>query len=561
LDRLNKKRATATALLVIVLCVWIAPLRASAQLLPPLPGGSLIVTITSPAFGCIVNGTVPVDAYVSVVGSITVAGVQFKRDGVNIGTLDTTTPYSVSWNTTTATNGSHTLTAVARDLLGAPWTSNPVTVTVANDTTRPTVTINQAAGQVDPTTAAPIRFTAIFSEAVSGFTGTDVTISGTAGGIKTVVASGGPSTYYVAVSGMTTAGSVIATIADGVAQDGAGNMNAASTSIDNRVVFGATPAPPSTPDLAPASDAGVSDSDNLTNVNNPTFTGTAETGSTVKLFSDGVQIGSGTATGGVYGITTTQLSDGTRNITATATDAANNVSSPSGALSVTINTTPPTVVITSPSNGATISGTEPVTASASDDVPIAGVLFMLDGLPPGADDTTAPYEVPFNTTHTSNGSHSLTATARDAAGNQTTSAPVTVTVSNVTRIEENSPAVGATGVWVFRGADVAAFSGGAAGSSDVTGSTATLGFTGTAVSWIGLKCNICGIATVSIDGGTATSVDTASAAAPGSPGLTSESVFTASGLAAGNHTMVITVTGTTTSGGAHIVVDAFDVTP
>jgi hypothetical protein len=46
----------------------------------------------------------------------------------------------------------------------------------------------------------------------------------------------------------------------------------------------------------------------------------------------------------------------------------------------------------------------------------------------------------------------------------------------------------------------------------------------------------------------------------GSPGLTSEVVFTASGLASGTHTLVITVTGTTTSGGAHIMLDAFDLT-
>lgn len=89
----------------------------------------------------------------------------------------------------------------------------------------------------------------------------------------------------------------------------------------------------------------------------------------------------------------------------------------------------------------------------------------------------------------------------------------------------------------------------------------TFSFTGRAVSWIGLKCSVCGIATVSIDGSAANSVDSAGPAAPGSPGLTSEAVFTASGLAAGTHSLVITVTGTTTSGGAHIIVDAFDVMP
>src|SRR5205814_4441312 len=101
------------------------------------------------------------------------------------------------------------------------------------------VTSNQAATQADPPNAAPINFTVVFSEPASGFTGTDVTLSGTAGGSKTVAVSGGPSTYNAAVSGMTTAGTVIATIAAGVARDAAGNMNTASTSIDNSVTFNA----------------------------------------------------------------------------------------------------------------------------------------------------------------------------------------------------------------------------------------------------------------------------------------------------------------------------------
>jgi len=229
-------------------------------------------------------------------------------------------------------------------------------------------------------------------------------------------------------------------------------------------------------------------------------------------------------------------------------------------------TTPPTVSISSPANGATVSGTITVAANASDNVGVAGVQFLLDGAALGAEDTAAPFAVSWNAATASSGSHTLTAIARDAAGNRATSAGVTVTVSNggaVTRIEEDNPAVSASpaGAWVRRGAEVAAFSGGAADSSDVAGATATLTFTGTAVSWIGLKCSICGIATVSIDGGAATSVDTAGPGAVGSPGLASEPVFTVSGLAAGTtHTLVITVTGTTTTSGAHIIVDAFDVT-
>ena len=60
-------------------------------------------------------------------------GVQFKLDGANLGAEDTAAPYSVSWNTTTATNGSHALTAVARDAAGNTTTSAAVTMTVANN--------------------------------------------------------------------------------------------------------------------------------------------------------------------------------------------------------------------------------------------------------------------------------------------------------------------------------------------------------------------------------------------------------------------------------------------
>src|SRR6266480_7807314 len=139
----------ATALSTMVGWSLIAPQPAQAQLLPPLPIGSLIVTVTSPADGSPVSGTVPVSASVTIIGSLTVAGVQFKLDGANIGSEDTSAPYAVSWDTTTTGNGSHTLTAVGRDLLGVRWTSDPVAVTVSNgpppDTTPPTVSITSPA--------------------------------------------------------------------------------------------------------------------------------------------------------------------------------------------------------------------------------------------------------------------------------------------------------------------------------------------------------------------------------------------------------------------------------
>jgi hypothetical protein len=77
-----------------------------------------------------VSGGTTVSASASdVVG---VAGVQFKLDGANLGAEVTSTPYSVSWATTGATNGSHTLTAVARNTANNTAASSPATVTVSN---------------------------------------------------------------------------------------------------------------------------------------------------------------------------------------------------------------------------------------------------------------------------------------------------------------------------------------------------------------------------------------------------------------------------------------------
>jgi hypothetical protein len=105
------------------------------------------------------------------------------------------------------------------------------------DHVAPTVTVDQAAAQADPTSASPVNFTVVFSEVVTGFTNADVTISGTAGGTKTVVVTGTGPTYNVAVSGMTTSGTVIASIAAAKATDAVGNQNAASTATDNTVQY------------------------------------------------------------------------------------------------------------------------------------------------------------------------------------------------------------------------------------------------------------------------------------------------------------------------------------
>jgi hypothetical protein len=64
--------------------------------------------------------------------------VQFQLDGVNLGPDITSAPYSISWDTTTSGNGSHVLTAIARDTSGNTTTSAAVTVTVSNVGSPPT---------------------------------------------------------------------------------------------------------------------------------------------------------------------------------------------------------------------------------------------------------------------------------------------------------------------------------------------------------------------------------------------------------------------------------------
>ena len=117
-------------------------------------------------------------------------------------------------------------------------TSNDNTVTF--DGVRPTVTINQANGQTDPTTGSQIKFDVVFSESVTGFTAGDVILSGTAGGNLVPTISGSGTTYEVTVTGMTSTGTVIAAIGDGAATDGVGNTSQASTSTDNTVTFTST---------------------------------------------------------------------------------------------------------------------------------------------------------------------------------------------------------------------------------------------------------------------------------------------------------------------------------
>lgn len=127
----------------------------------------------------------------------------------------------------------------------------------------------------------------------------------------------------------------------------------------------------------------------------------------------------------------------TYNYTVRAYDAAGNESAASATATATTldppapDTTAPVVSISTPAEGAIVSGTVAVTASASDNVGVSGVKIYANGTQVDSEATAAPYNVAWNTNSAANGTVQLTAVARDAAGNTTTSAPITVTVNNV----------------------------------------------------------------------------------------------------------------------------------
>src|SRR5206468_7154690 len=185
----------------------------------------------------------------------------------------------------------HTITATATDAAGNPSVSSaPSSVTI--DTVRPTVTIDQAAAQSDPTNTSPIGFTVVFSESVADFATGDVTVSGTAGGPKTATVTGSGTTYNVAVSGMTTSGTVIATIGQNAANDTAANGNTASTSTDNTVTYNAQAA--TSLSVSPAS-GNYGGTVNLSATLTQTSGGSGVSGKSIAFTLNGNSVGSATS--------------------------------------------------------------------------------------------------------------------------------------------------------------------------------------------------------------------------------------------------------------------------
>jgi chitodextrinase len=305
------------------------------------------------------------------------------------------------------------LVAKAYDAAGNVGTSAPVTVTTSNDTTAPSIPTGVVASSGGMTQVNVSWNAATDDVGVTGYhifrNGTQVATTTNTSFTDTGLSSGVSYSYTV------------------TAFDAAGNESAQSAAASATTDSDTTP--PTTPagltqTGSTASTAAVSWSPSTDNVGVAGYD-----------YYNGGMLPLGTTTS--TNVTFTGLSCGTSyTIGIDAYDAAGNRSPQATTVVITAacDTTPPTASISAPADGSTVSGTIAVSANSSDNVGVVGVQFKLDGANLGSEDTTSPYSINWDTTTVSNGSHTLTATARDAAGNSTTSSTVTVTVNNVAAI-------------------------------------------------------------------------------------------------------------------------------
>ncbi len=367
------------------------------------------VAVSAPANNAHVRGSaVTVSANAS--DNVGVVGVQFKLDGANLGTEDTSSPYSISWNTTGASNGAHTLTAVARDAAGNMTTSTVINVTV--DNSAPTVSITSPVSSTRVTDTISINATASDNTSVAGV---QFKLDGANLGAEDT-----SSPFSLSWNTATTTDGTHSLTA--VARDPAGNTT--TSSVITVIVDNTGPTVSVT---APSAGALVSGSA-------VTVSGTASDSAGIagiQFKVDGANIGS-EDTSSPYSVTwnTTGLSDGSHSLTAVARDTVNNTSTSAG-VNVTVDNTAPTVSLTGLLQGQPLNGfLTLLSATASDANGIGGVQFRVNGVNQGSEDTTAPYEIPWNTLNLANGVYDLSARARDNAGNYTTSSVVSILVTN-----------------------------------------------------------------------------------------------------------------------------------
>lgn len=303
------------------------------------------------------------------------------------------------------------------------------------DTQAPTVAISSNAASLKAGETATVTFS--FSEVPTGLTAGDIVLSG--GTLSGFAGSGQIYTATLTPAGNFDNGLAGITVTAGAYTDAAGNAGAGATlsvSYDTR-----PPGAPSSPALTSGSDSGVL-GDNITKFDTPIFTGTSEAGATVRLYdTDGTTLlGLAVADGlGAWSITSVQLGEGQHTITAKATDAAGNVSSPGAGATFIIDTQAPPppsrpALTSSSDSGAPGDGVTNVrtpTFTGTADANAVVKLYDTDEttvLGTAVADGSGAWSI--TSVQLSEGPHTITAKAADLAGNVSSAGlGVAVTIS------------------------------------------------------------------------------------------------------------------------------------
>lgn len=363
------------------------------------------------------------------------SSIQVLRDGAVIGTTtaNATGNWSFDSTATVLSDGNYTFTAIATDVAG----------NVSPDSTGFNVTI-------DTTAPAAPTITSITDDsnvANDGYTNDNtLVIGGTADANTTVeirqngvvvgtTSSDGSGNWLFDYTGTTLADGTYAFTA--VAIDAAGNSSTVSTAF-NVTVDIAAPAAPVV--AAVSNDSGIP-GDGVTNDNTLTVSGTAEANATIQVYRDSTSLGTATAdaTGKwTFDYTAITLGNGTYSFTATAMDAAGNISASSAGYSVTIDATPPAAPVFTgisddsgtPADGITKDNTLIINGTAEAN---STIQLSLDGAAIGTATTDASGNWSFNYTATAipDGSHTFSATATDFIGNVSTASTFDVMIDTV----------------------------------------------------------------------------------------------------------------------------------
>ncbi|KAB8035609.1 Ig-like domain-containing protein, partial [Janthinobacterium aquaticum] len=372
----------------------------------------------------------------------------YDTDGTTV--LGTTTATGGVWSITSSAlaNGAHSLSVKAVDAAGNRSAASPsLTITIVSTApaapSTPVLALASDSGSSNTDGVTNVTTPTVTGTAEAGSTVTLYDTDGTTV-LGTTVATGGAwSITSSALASGTHSLSVKAV-------DVAGNSSVASATLSITIDTTA-PAAPSTPVLAAASDNGSSNTDGITSVTTPTITGTAEAGSTVTLYdTDGTTVlGTTTATGGVWSITSSALANGAHSLSVKAVDAAGNRSAASPSLTITIVSAAPAapgapiLALASDSGISNTDGVTNVTTPTVTGTAEAGstvTLYDTDGTTVLGTTTATGGVWSITSSALANGAHSLSVKAVDAAGNRSAASPsLTITIVSAAPAAPGAP--------------------------------------------------------------------------------------------------------------------------